>query len=147
MRDIHSLTDATKETLTDNVKAVSSAMGKNQSYFYAILKEDKTDPFAPFEKLYRGALKAGLSTIHWDNELEYARQRYGKQEKVKSESECFTDKMQKHSSTVSKFVQFIADGKLTLEEIKELENCLNEEEQNLEMIRTMLNFKKQILEG
>lgn len=140
------LTDATKATFENNVKAIASGWNKSERYVYQILSGEKADFFAAFLPMYIGTLKGGESTINWDNELEYAKQRYSKTITPKSESECFTDKMAKHSSTVSKFVQFIADGKLTLEEISQLEICLNEEEQNLEMIRTMLRFRKAGLE-
>lgn len=140
------LHDATKATFEGNVKAIADGWNKTERYIHLILAEDRTDFFPAFLEQYIGTLKGGVSTCHYDNELEFARQKYSKTQNVKTETECFTDKIAKHSNTVSKFVQFIADGKLTLDEIAQLEICLNDEEANLEMMRQMLNFRKQLLE-
>jgi DNA-binding transcriptional MerR regulator len=96
--------------------------------------------------MYIGTLKGGVSTCHYDNELEYARQRFGKKPEVRSETECFKNHTETHSKTMVRFIEALKDGRLSLEEIKSIEECLNDEETNLQMIRTMLNFKKSLLE-
>jgi hypothetical protein len=76
MREIYLLTDATIDTLTDNVKRLSDWKGK--THIYNILDGTDTDPFAPFFSIYKGVLRAGLSTSHWDAELEHERRRHGR---------------------------------------------------------------------
>lgn len=77
MREIYYLTDATNDTLTDNVKRLSAGWGKGKTHIYNILDGTDCDPFAPFLSMYRGVLRSGLSTSHWDAELEHERRRYG----------------------------------------------------------------------
>ena len=78
MREIYSLTDATADTLTDNVKRLTAGWNKSKTHIYNILEENEVDPFAPFISLYRGVLRSGLSTAAWDAELEHERRRYGR---------------------------------------------------------------------
>ena len=145
-REIYSLTDATKDVLTDCVKTVAGAMGKADKYLYAILSEDKTDPFAPFESLYKGVLKAGLSTCHWDNHLEFHRYRFGGgQAKTKDAAACFAEKLNVHALTLTKFIEAFSDGELDTAEIKTIETCLDREEKNIAAIRAMLNFRKSLV--
>lgn len=141
-REIFTLSDATRDTLTDNVKAIAGAMGKTDKYLYAILSEDKTDPFAPFENLYKGVLKAGLSTCHWDNHLEFHRYRFGGQQNPKDATTCFKEKMNFHSLTLSRFIEAFSDGEFDEREIRLIEESLDKEENNIGAIRAMLNFRK-----
>jgi hypothetical protein len=141
------LTEETEATLEGNVKAVASGWNKSGSFVYAVLSGGERDYFAPFYEMYKGVVKGGVSTCHWDNALEYARQRYGKKTDVRSETECFKNHTETHSKTMVRFIEALKDGNLNLEEIHDLEKCLNDEETNLQMIRTMLNFKKGVLGG
>ncbi len=147
-REIFSLSDQTRDTLTDNVGAVSGAMRKYDKYFYAILSDDKTDPFAPFENLYKGVLKAKLPTCHWDNHLEFLRYRFGGNAlSPKTAIECFKEKMSVHALTLSKLVEAFSDGIFDDEEIKTIEECLDKEERNIKNIRAMLNHSKMLVKS
>jgi hypothetical protein len=69
------LSDATRDTLEDNVKAMCAGWNKCKTTVYNILDETDADPFPPFLSMYNGALRAGLSTVHWDTELNLAQAR------------------------------------------------------------------------
>lgn len=140
------LHDATKATFKDNVKAIADGWDKSERFIYQILAEERADNFPAFLEQYTGVLKGGVNTQHYDNELAYARQRFGRSLNVKSEAECFKGHSEAHSKTMVRFIEHFADGNLSLEEIKDIEGCLNREEENLSMIRIMLNFRKGQLE-
>lgn len=74
-KEIYSLSDATRDTLEDNVKPMCDGWNKSKTHVYNILDETVQDPFPPFLSMYNGALRAGLSTIHWDTELNLAQAR------------------------------------------------------------------------
>jgi hypothetical protein len=78
-REIFNLSDATRDTLEDNVKAMCAGWNKCKTTVYNILDETDPDPFPPFLSMYNGALRGGLSTIHWDTELNLAQARNRKQ--------------------------------------------------------------------
>jgi hypothetical protein len=145
-KDERYLTDATKDTLTDNVSAISRGWDKSSGYIYEILREDKADPFAPFLSLYKGVVRSGISTCHFDNELEFIRTRFAKNKPAKEATECFTEKLNVQNLTMAKFIESLKDGELDIDEIKELEMCLEREKQNIQMIEVMLNFKRSVLE-
>lgn len=77
MREIFPLSDATHDTLEDNVKRLVAGWQKSKTHIYDILSGVTRDPFPEFQSMYRGALKAGISTALWDAELEQDRRRYG----------------------------------------------------------------------
>ena len=144
--DYDFLSDATRDTFTDKVKAISNGWNKSPQYIYQILSGEKADFFPPFLSMYVGTLKGGESTCHWDNELEFARYRHGKPNNPKEATECFTEKLKVQNLTMTKFIEYFSDGEFTENEIKDLENCLDKEERNIQMIRTMLNFRKTLIE-
>lgn len=145
--DYDFLSDATKETLAGNVKAISRGWEKSDKYLYQILSGEKADFFPAFLSMYTGALKSGVSTCHWDNELEFARYRYGKPKQSADATDCFKEKLRVQNMTMTKFIESFADGEFDEQEIKDLEACLTREKQNIEMIETMLNFRKDILQS
>lgn len=148
MRERHDyLHDATKATFEGNVKAIADGWGKTERYIHYILTEDRPDYFPAFYSQYIGVLKGGVSTCHYDNELEYARQRYGKRKTVHNETECFIEKQNSNSRIINQYIEFAADGHWSLDEIKSVEESLDREENAIQMIRTMLNFKKELLEN
>ncbi len=144
--DYNYLSDPTKDTLSSNVKAMAAGWGKSEQYIYQILSGEKADFFPAFLSMYLGALKGGVSTCHWDNELEFARFRHQKPKNIKDASVCFIEKSNGHNSTLGVFIEALADGELDAAEIKKLEACLEKERQNIELIETMLRFKKDLLE-
>lgn len=141
------LSEQTKATFENNVKAIADGWNKSERHIYKILSEDSPDFFPAFYSQYIGVLKGGVSTCHYDNEMEYARFRYGNRKSVKDATECFRDKLNIHAQTMTKYIEYIADGHLSESEIKDLEMSLDREEQNIQMIRTMLNFKKDLIEN
>ena len=78
-KEIFNLSDATRDTLEDNVKAMCDGWNKCKTHVYNTLDETTADPFPPFLSMYNGALRGGLSTVHWDTELNLAHARHAKQ--------------------------------------------------------------------
>ena len=76
-REVFTLSDATHDTLEPNVKKMMRGWEKSKTHIYDILDETAADPFGPFRSMYRGALRAGVSTAHWDAELEHDRNTLG----------------------------------------------------------------------
>lgn len=147
-REIFPLSDATQDTLTDNVKAMMRGWNKCKTHIYNILDETTQDPFPEFQSMYRGALKGGLSTSHWDTELEFDRDRYGKTAKRPDVFECFGNELHKQNALVERYFEAIKDGELSLAEIDDLENrmidcrdAINENVQALKLKRLQLEKK------
>ena len=146
-REIFALTDATRDTLRDKTKPMASGWDKCTRYIDMILASDKTDPFAPFLLMYRGALRAGIATTHWDAELEHERLKYDRQTPVREAAACFKDKLRNHNETISRYLEYLADGKLDEDEIEELERLIALEMDSLSLVRQSLKFKKDAADG
>jgi hypothetical protein len=124
MRETYSLTDATHDTLHDNVKPIANAWNKSLRHLYKILAEETNDPFAMFLPMYRAACKAGVTTSHWDSELEFERQKFMSKLPAKEIGACFVTQLQKENRKTERYLEAVQDGEFTLEELDELENLL-----------------------
>jgi hypothetical protein len=144
-RENFCLSDATRDTLTDNVKAIAGAWNKCPSYVYAILDSEKTDPLAPALSLYTAILKAGVSTAAIDNEFEFLRLKHDRDRPFDSVTIEFTEKLRRHSQTTERYIEALEDGKLTLTEAAELEKLVEKELDVLKLLHNGLKFKKERL--
>ncbi len=145
-REIYSLTDATHDTLSDNVKPMASAWNKSQRHVYKILGEESNDPFAMFLSMYRAAAKAGLTTSHWDSELEFVRQRFISQMPAKELAACFNAKLRDQNRTIERYMEATQDGEWTLEELDEIENMLLAESDVIRLSLRTIKLKREKLE-
>lgn len=125
--DYDYLTDATKEVLTDNVKAAARGWDKCTQWIYQILSGEKKDPFAYFRSIYEGMCKGGVSTAAWDNDLEYLRIKHTRRTERgrRRAMEAFSDAFKSHNRLAERYIETIADGELSLDECKELEDLLD----------------------
>jgi hypothetical protein len=147
MRENYALTDATHDTLTDNVKAISLAWKKSLRHVYKILSEETNDPFAMFLSLYRAACKAGVSTSHWDSDLEFERQRTISKLPAKEVGACFVAQIQKQNRTIERYMEATQDGELSLEELNELENMLIAERDAISLSLQGIKLKREKLQS
>lgn len=145
-RKIHGLSDATKDTLTDNVKAMSNAWDCSPSFIYQVLREEKADPFPPFREMRQAALKAGISTEHWDSDLEFDSSRYLAKLPGKELAVCFNAQLQKQNRTIERYMEATQDGEFTLAEIDELENMLIAEMDAIRLSLRGLKLKREKLQ-
>jgi hypothetical protein len=141
-RQIFALTDATKDTLTDHVKPIAAAWDKCGSYVYAILTSEKTDPYAPFRSLYEAAVRSGLSTYHWDNDLADIRAEKSHRRSTKSPGEVLIAKIRSDAHTDAIIVSAIEDGKITDDEADEIFEAVAKERELLDSIETLLRDRK-----
>jgi hypothetical protein len=146
-REFYALTDATKETLTDNVKALAIAWDKSTRWVQRILSEDADDPFAPFLSLYTAVAKAGLSTANYDAELEFVRRRYQRRLSPEAAALSFKAQLHSHNETLEKYVECMEDGRLDLEEIDDLERLLIRERDALNLNLQGLKLMKEKLQS
>lgn len=144
--DYDYLTDATRDGLTDQVKPTASGWGKCTSYIYGILDGSKKDPFAPFRSFYEGLCKGGVSTAEWDNDLAYLRQKHQNRFIERDPSQAFQDKFTSHNAIFERYLAAIADGKLTLEEVRSLEMLLDADDVIKKGVREALTAHRVKLE-
>lgn len=145
--DYDYLTDATKEVLTDNVKAAVSGWDKCSQWIYQILSGDSKDPFAYFRSIYEGMLKGGVSTAPWDNDLEYLRVKHTRtSQPARQATEAFNDIFKGHNQLFERYLAYIADGKLTHEECRDLENLIEIEEPTIATLKVALKQHRAKLE-
>lgn len=145
-REIHSLTDATQDSLSDHVKKIADAWNKSQRHVYKILGEEINDPFAVFLSLYRAACKAGISTSHWDAELEFTRQRFISQMAGKELAACFSAKVRENNRTIERYMDATADGEFTVDELDEIENMLIAECDAIKLTLRGIKIKREKIE-
>jgi hypothetical protein len=141
------LTDATREALTDKVKAMAAGWNKSESFIYQILEENKDDYFAAFLSMYQGACKGGVPTEAWDNELAYIRQKYHREIPERETAEVFQNKFKSSNAIFESYLAAIADGKLTLEEVKDLELLLDADDGIKAGVRAALRSHRAKLEA
>jgi hypothetical protein len=141
------LTDATREALTDKVKPMATGWNKSESFIYQILEENKDDYFAAFLSMYQGACKGGVPTEAWDNELAYIREKYRRQTPERGHSEIFQRKFKSSNAIFESYLAAIADGKLTLEEVKDLELRLDADDGIKAGVRAALRSHRAKLEA
>lgn len=146
MRETYSLTDATHDTLTDNVKPIANAWNKSLRHVYKVLAEETNDPFAMFLSLYQAACKAGVTTSHWDSELEFLRQKFIDRMPAANLASCFAEKLRDQNRTIERYVEAAQDGEWTLDEVDELENALLAESDAIKMGLRSLKLKREKLE-
>lgn len=142
-REIYSLTDATHDTLEKHVKQLANAWNKSQRQVYKILGEEVNDPFAAFLSIYRAACKAGITTSHWDTELEFTRQRYLSSIPAKEIGACFVSQLQKENRKTERYLEAVQDGEFTLDELDELENLLIAERDAISLSLTGIKLKRE----
>ena len=140
------LTDATRDTLTDNVKAISAGWDKCRQYIYQILSGEKKDLFAGFRSMYEGACSGGVSTSHWDNELAYIRQKHARENGSRDATDAFSDKFKGNNNLFESYLQAISDGKLTLKELDDLEPLVDIEEDLIKVLKKAMRSHRLKLE-
>jgi hypothetical protein len=141
------LTDATREALTDRVKAMAIGWNKSESFIYQILEENKDDYFTAFLSMYQGACKGGIPTEAWDNELAYVREKYRRSIPKRETAEIFQKKFKSSNAIFESYLAAIADGKLTLQEVKDLEMLLDADDAIKAGVRTALRGHRAKLEA
>jgi hypothetical protein len=119
------LTDATNDVLNGTVKAVAIGWNKVYQYVSDIARGDRKDPFAYFRSFYEGVLRGGVSTAAWDNDLAYLRQKHSQVSTSRDTSTAFQTKFRSGNAIFDRYMTAIADGKLTLDEVKQLEMLLD----------------------
>lgn len=144
-QEYYGLSEATKETLTDNVKRIAIAWDKSTRWVQRILSEGANDWFAYFLSMYTAVAKAGLSTSHWDAELEFVRNRWMKKLSPDAAIVSFKSKLHSQHETLEKWVEFMEDGQLSCEEIEELERLLVREQDGITLAMQSLKFQKEKL--
>ncbi len=140
MRETYDLlTDATRDGLTDNVKAAAAGWGKCLQYLYDILTGDRQDPFARFRSFYAGLCKGGVATAPWDNDLAYVRQLYAKGESGagRSLADAIRDNYGANTRTMTRWLEMIEDG-LTPDELAECERLIDDEIRRSEEVKRAL---------
>lgn len=145
-REIYSLTDATRDTLEDNVYTIADAWNKSQRHVYKILGEESNDPFAMFLSMYRAAAKSGITTSHWDSELEFTRERFLSSLPASELAACMKAKLGGQNRTIERYVAAAEDGEWTIDEIDEIENMLLAEQDSIKLGLRALKFKREKLE-
>lgn len=121
------LTDATRDGLTDNVKAAAAGWGKCLQYLYDILGGDRQDPYARFQSFYAGLCKGGVATAPWDNDLAYIRAKYaGDACGGRPLPDAIRDNARANNRTLERWLEMIEDG-LTPSELAECERLIDDE--------------------
>jgi hypothetical protein len=115
------LTDATRDGLADHVKAAASGWDKVLSFIYGILSGEKRDPYAPFRSFYVGLNRGGVPTATWDNDMAIIRQTYAPDAPSRELTEAAQDAFHNHGQLFERYLAMIADGKITLDELDEME--------------------------
>lgn len=141
-KKIFGLSEQTKETLTDNVKAMAAAWDCSTSFLYQILKEEKADVYPPFREFYVSMLRAGISTEQFDSDLEFERDRHAKRIGTADASEYFKDKIHRHNQLLERYVECLTDGEIDDRESAELERLLEKELDAINLIRQALKLKR-----
>lgn len=139
------LTDETRETLTDNVKAMACGWDKSTRYVYQILEEERVDFFAPFESMYRGALRAGLPTAEWDRKLAYLREAIKpERRRVRSVTEILAEKVGDEANTMQLLLEAIRDGRIDDRERKGIRQAVAAERKDLDEIDRLLSGEESV---
>lgn len=143
MRHHHDLTDETRKTLANNCQRLAESANVSDKYMYGIMADTNTDPFAVFLSiLYRPAVKAGISTVHWDARLSEIRAA-GRSSR-KSSVECLTEKIQRDADTTAKMVDALRDGRIDERERRAIQEAIERERQNLDLLETVLGCKAEL---
>lgn len=129
------LTDATRDGLADYVKAAANGWDKCLSFIYGILSGEKKDPFAPFRAFYVGLCRGGVPTSTWDNDLANIRQTYSPETPSREVTDAVEDTFHTNGQLFERYLRAIADGKLTLEELDELEPIVEIQEGVVQVLR------------
>lgn len=114
------LTEATKDGLTDRVKAAAKGWLKSGETIYQILRGEKQDPYAYFRSFYEGMCEGGVPTTPWDGDMAYLREKHSDGRQVREATEAFKDKYHGGSELVESYMSAIADGTLDLDETTKL---------------------------
>ena len=141
MRFTYALSDETRKVLTENVGRISEEMDVVDKYLYAILANDKTDPFAPFVRLYAAAVRSGAPVCYYDHKLAAIRARYEKSIPLKTEIDCLTDKINSDADTTSQLVDALKDGVIDAHEAERIQHAIDKERSTLDLLEVHLQFK------
>jgi len=137
------LSEETKDTLTDNVKAMADGWGKSREYLYQILRSEKDDFFPPFEAMYRGALKGGVSTAEWDRKLAYLRGTV-RPERPRTVAEILATKVGDDSSTTQLLLEAIRDGRIDDNEKAQIRKALAAEQRDINEIARLIDSEEAV---
>jgi len=124
-RDHDYLSDATKDTLKENVKAVADAWDCTERYVYQIIAEERRDPMSASAFLvgYDKLCKRGVSTEKYDREMAFSREKYSRSV-IRQPGEAIQKQFHEFSRFTEEFMQGISDGSLDLAETERLLDIL-----------------------
>lgn len=146
-REIFPLSEATRETFEDNVKAICAGWNKCKTHVYNILDGTVADPFPPFYSAYCGTLKGGVSTSHWDADLEYARERFMRHLPPADLAASVSALLKKQNRTIERYFEAVEDGDLSAAEIDAMERLLIAERDAIGKTLHALKLKREQLEN
>lgn len=147
-RKIHALSQQTKDTLTDNVKAFARTWDCGTDYINKILSEDRTDFYPPFREAYVALLDAGISTAEYDADLEFERERRAAKMPAKELAATIHQKFNQQNRTLDKYLTAVEDGEWTEAELNEIEGLLLSERDAIDhAVRSIKTKLEQIGQG
>lgn len=141
MRIDYDLTNETRKTFTGHVEQIADEADVNPSYIYGILSGTKTDPFAPFERFYKGTARAGVSRCHWRMKLDAIDARYDKQNPKSTPIDCLTQKIKTDAATTEKMVEALKDGNISPQEAEAILRAVQKERDVLDLIELTMQFR------
>lgn len=147
-RDKHDyLTDATRETLAENVKAVADAWGVTDRYIYLIVGEERADPMraSAFLDHYEKLCKRGVSVEKYDREMAFMREKHARSN-VRQPSEAFKDTFSGHNQLFERYLAAISDGTLDLAETNDILDLIGIEKPLIDQLERSLLAHKAKLE-
>lgn len=142
------LTEATRDGLTDRVKAAARGWMKSVETIYQILRGEKQDPYAYFRSFYEGMCEGGVPTAAWDLDMAYLREKHAKEATgVREATEAFKDKFHGHGQLIEQYMDAIADGSLDAQETDKLLDLIAIEKPLTETLEKALLAHKAKLEN
>lgn len=144
-RQNYELTTETRKVLTNRAGDFAEELNKSDKYFYSILANTETDPFAKFLPLYAAASRLGLS-CYYRNKLEAIDARYAKGE-AQELAECIREKISANTKVLDKFISAMSDGSLDLHEITALQPMVEAAMCAIEKLQVSLTFQRGMLEA
>lgn len=146
MRETYRLSPETRKTLTNRAGEFADEMDKADKYFYAILADTETDPFAKFLPFYAAACRLRVN-CHWKAKLEATEARYAAFPEVSLPAECVREKISAHTRLLDKFIDLMGDGHLDAADIAELEPLAEDAARVVEKLQASLSFHRGLLEA
>lgn len=142
------LTDATRETLSENVKAAADAWDVTPRYIYLIIGEERPDPMhaSAFIEHYEKLCKRGVSTERYDRELAFAHAKYNGRRPEREANDAFKDTFHGHNMLFERYLAAIADGTLDAAETNDMLDLIAVEKPLIEQLeRSLLAHKAKLI--